>query len=87
MLPVACVSFGTVVDSHLFHPRIPKAATHSITILPFKGEWQRTVGAIGMALNETSLSHYVFEGGVTFQGTWATPSKLFVTTYYIFSRR
>lgn len=74
MTPVTCVSVGTVIDSHLSHPRIPKAATHSITILPFKGEWPHTVATFGMAFKETVLSHYIYEGGVTFQGTWGTPS-------------
>lgn len=77
MLPALLLAFGSVADSHLFHPRIPKAAIHSVTMLPFMGDWNRAVATMGMALNETTFSHYVFEGGVTFQGTWATPSTSF----------
>lgn len=73
MGPVCCITFGTVVDSHLFHPRIPKtSATHGITIFPFKGEWERTLGCLGNALGEDSFSHYIHVGGVTFQGTWSS---------------
>lgn len=70
------IMFGTVCDSHINHPRIPKAtATHSITIWPFQGEWLRALATMGMALDEDAFSYYVYENGVTFQGTWATPSK------------
>lgn len=77
MGPVCCVSFGTVSDSHLFHPRIPKtSATHSITILPFKGEWDRTLACLGNTFGEGLLSHYIHADGVTFQGAWCPPSEL-----------
>lgn len=76
MGPACCITFGTVADSHLFHPRIPKVqATHSITILPFKGEWDRTLACFGNTFKEDVLSHYVYADGVTFLGGWAPPSE------------
>lgn len=77
--PVSCVTFGSVVDSHLFHPRVAVAsATHGITILPLNCEWDRTLSCIGNALGESSLSHYIYLNGVSFQGQWAKPSKCLV---------
>lgn len=87
MGPVCCVTFGTVVDSHLFHPRIPKkSATHSLTIFPFKGEWERTLACLGNAFGESVFSHYIHAGGLTFQGTWSSsPSTYILSIYWSFS--
>lgn len=74
--PANCIAFGTTVDSHLLHPRLPTGnGTFGVTVYPFKGEWARTVATIGHVFNETSFSHFVYQNGVTFQGTWGTPSK------------
>lgn len=72
------IMYGTVVDSHLVWPRIPKATgVHSITMWPFKGTWFRALAAMAESLNETSFLHYVIDNGITFQGTWGTPSECF----------
>lgn len=76
MGPVSCITFGSVVDSHLFHPRVAvSSATHSITILPLHCEWERTLSCIGNALGESALSHYIYMNGVSYQGQWAKPSE------------
>lgn len=72
-----CISFGTVIDSHLFHPRIPKAAMHGVTIYPFKGEWPRSTGTFGHAFKEPAFLYYVHSNGITFTGGWGTPSSCF----------
>ena len=76
--PVLCVSFGSVADSHLFHPRIiPNGqAYHSITIFPLKCDWERALSCIGNALDEHSFSYFVNANGISFTGIWGTPCKL-----------
>lgn len=76
MGPVSCITFGSIVDSHLFHPRVAAtSATHGITILPISCEWERTLSCIGNALGETAFSHFIYLNGVSFQGQWAKPSE------------